>query len=258
MKKTLLHCLLFYFIFQISWAQTDNLEIENEPIETITQDTTQISNVSLPDTIVYKRTLPQHFKNKYSDSDFVYETEVAEKNWWNRLKEKMASFFENLFDLSSSEEAEEWVDWILKGLAVTIIIVVIYLIVKSILNKEGQWIFGKSSDKRLLKIEDIEKNLHLIDFEKLIQETIQKGESRLAIRYYYLWLLKKMTEKNIIVWDLEKTNSDYVREIQSAALKEKFIYLSYIYNNIWYGAFEIDNATFERMKTDFITTLKTI
>jgi hypothetical protein len=75
-------------------------------------------------------------------------------------------------------------------------------------------------DVKKLKIEDIEKNLHLIDFEKLIQETLKKGESRLAIRYYYLWLLKKMTEKNVIVWDLEKTNSD--SEIQFKSYEEVY------------------------------------
>lgn len=258
MKKHLLTSFIFFFFFQLNWSQGNEIEIENQTIgiENIEKTTDSIS--TFPDTIVYKRTLPQHFKNKYSDDDFIYETEIAEKNWWSRLKEKIASFFENLFNLSSPQDAENWVERILKGLAVLIIVVVIFLIVKSILNKEGQWIFGKSSDKRLLKIEDIEKNLHLIDFEKLIQDTLKRGESRLAVRYYYLWLLKKMTEKNVIVWDLEKTNSDYIREIQSASLKEKFIYLSYIYNNIWYGGFEIDEATFERMKIDFTNTLKSI
>lgn len=258
MKKYLFISFLFFSLFQLGWSQDNEIEIENQtaPIENI--ETTEDSLSMLPDTIVYKRTLPQHFKNKYSDEDFIYETEIAEKNWWNRLKEKMASFFENLFNLSSTKDAENLVERILKGLAILIIIVVIFLIVKSILNKEGQWIFGKSSDKRILKIEDIEKNLHLIDFEKLIQETLKKGESRLAIRYYYLWLLKKMTEKNVIVWDIEKTNSDYVREIQSLPLKEKFIYLSYVYNNVWYGGFDIDEQTFERMKFDFTNTLKSI
>lgn len=259
MKKnqyiTLLFCLFSAFV----WPQSDSTTVINNEIsiEMISNDSLSEQTI-LPQIEVHERKMPQNFKNKYSDDEFVYETALEEKNWWSRLKEKIALFFKNLFNLSSQKDSVELVDLILKIIAVLIIIVVVFLIVKSILNKEGQWIFGKTSDKKILKIEDVERNLHLVDFEKLIQETLKKGDSRLAIRYYYLWLLKKMTEKNIIEWDLEKTNSDYVYEIKSQTLKEKFIYLSYLYNNVWYGAFDIEANTFERMKTDFIITLKSI
>jgi len=135
---------------------------------------------------------------------------------------------------------------------------VIYLIVKSILNKEGQWIFGKNSDKKIINYAEIEKNLQLVDFEKLIKNTLKSNEKRLAIRYYYLWLLKKMAEKEIIEWDAEKTNSDYLNEIQNPNQKDNFAYLSYLYNYIWYGEFELDENTFDRAIATFDKTIQTI
>uniref|UniRef100_UPI00404AA748 DUF4129 domain-containing protein n=2 Tax=Flavobacterium sp. TaxID=239 RepID=UPI00404AA748 len=260
MKNQFLYILLFSCFWQISMATSiDSLALKTAESEAVVRiDSVSQVEFDLPNPVVVKRTLPRKFKNKYEDSDFVYEAELTENNWWGRFKEKLANFFQNLFNLNSSKSSQNFVDILLKTLAVLIIIVVIFFIVKAILNKEGQWIFGKSSDKRLLKIKDVEKNIHLIDFEKLIQETIKSGDSRLAIRYYYLWILKKMTEKQIIEWDLEKTNTDYVHEIKDAKLKENFMYLSYLYNNVWYGAFDIDSATFERVKVDFVTILKTI
>ena len=126
------------------------------------------------------------------------------------------------------------------------------------MNKEGQWVFGKNSDKKLIRYDDLEKNLRLVDFEKLIKETLNAGENRLCIRYYYLWLLKKMSEREIIIWDLEKTNSDYLNEIKNEQLKADFAYLSYLYNYIWYGEFELDFNTFDKAKTAFEKTIQSI
>jgi hypothetical protein len=144
----------------------------------------------------------------------------------------------------------------LKVLAICLIIFVVYLIVKSILNKEGQWIFGKNSDRKIINYEDVEKNLKLIDFQKLIAQTIKNGENRLAVRYYYLWLLKRLSEKEIIFWDVEKTNSDYVYEISNPEMKQNFSYLSYLYNYIWYGEFDLDQETFEKAQQAFENSIK--
>jgi hypothetical protein len=67
-----------------------------------------------------------------------------------------------------------------------------------------------------------------------------------------------MSEKQIIEWDVEKTNSDYIYEIKSAELKARFEYLSYLYNYMWYGEFAVSIEDFEKAKKAFETTLKSI
>lgn len=202
--------------------------------------------------------LPTAFKSKYKSGDFVYEVKAHEKNAWDRFKEWLSDLFSRLFSFSNKAASMSFVELFLKILAVLIVVFVIYLIVKSIMNKEGQWIFGKNSDKKIIHYDEIEKNLRLVDFEKLIKETINSGEKRLSIRYYYLWLLKKMSEREIIEWDAEKTNSDYLNEIKNEKQKENFAYLSYLYNYIWYGEFEIDDTIFEKAKTAFEKTINSI
>lgn len=204
------------------------------------------------------RTFEENFKDNYQDSDYIYEQAVKESNWWDRFKQWLADLFKRLFSLSSDSVSGKVVDILIKSLAVILIVFVIYLIVKSIMNGEGQWIFGKSSDKKVIHYEDIEKNIHLVDFEKLIKETLKSGEQRLSIRYYYLWLLKKMSDKNLIEWDIEKTNSDYLYEIKEQTLKSDFEYASYLYNYIWYGEFELDETTFEKAKAAFEKIIKSI
>jgi hypothetical protein len=197
------------------------------------------------------------FKESYKDSAFQYEIKVAEKGAWDRFKEWLAYWFKKLFGLSDGVSSSA-VDVTLKIIATLVVLYVIYLIVKTILNKEGQWIFGKSTTKKIIHHDDIERNLQHVDFEKLITSTLKSGNQRLAIRYYYLWLLKKMSEKNIIDWNPEKTNSDYLYEIKNESLKNDFSYVSYLYNYIWYGEFEVTETRFESIKKTFETTLRSI
>ena len=199
-----------------------------------------------------------NFKKKYDAPEFVYEFKTPEKNAWDRFKEWLANFFKNLFNFSNNKTAENFVDILVRSLAILIVIVVIYMIVKAIMNNEGQWIFGKNSDKKIINYDEIEKNLHLVDFQKLIQNSLVSGEKRLTTRYYYLWLLKKMSEKQIIEWDVEKTNSDYLYEIKDQSQKEDFAYLSYLYNNIWYGEFELDDNTFAKTRSAFEKSIKKV
>ncbi|MDI1255158.1 MAG: DUF4129 domain-containing protein [Flavobacterium sp.] len=206
---------------------------------------------------IEQRRLSQKFKTKYKSEDYVYEESLRQKNAWERFWEWVGNAFSKLFS-TGSEATFSAIEIIFKILAILVIAFVIFLIVKAILNKDGQWIFGKNSDKKIIRYDDIEKNLHLVDFEKLIRETLQSGEKRLSIRYYYLWLLKRFSEKEIIEWDVEKTNSDYLYEIKNEKLKHNFGYLSHLYNYIWYGEFEIDEATFEKAKAIFEQTIKSV
>lgn len=215
-------------------------------------------DIKIDTSTIETRSFEENFKDNYQDSDYIYEQAVKESNWWDRFKKWLADFFKNLFNLSSDTVSGKVVDILIKSLAVLLIVFVIYLIVKSIMNDEGQWIFGKSSDKKVIHYEDVEKNIHLVDFEKLIKETLKSGEQRLSIRYYYLWLLKKMSDKNMIEWDIEKTNSDYLYELKEPLFKSDFEYVSYLYNYIWYGEFELDEPTFEKAKSAFEKIIKSI
>lgn len=245
--------LIVFFLFCSKVGATDSLAVAKEEKIVFTE-----KDILVDSAAIEAKSFPKNFKKKYTDEAFIYEFKTPEKNAWDRFKEWLAGILKNLFSFSSNEASLNFVGILIKVIAVLIVIFVIYLIVKALMNKEGQWIFGRNSDKKGMNYTEIEKNLHLVDFEKLIKETLASGEKRLCIRYYYLWLLKKMSEKHLIVWDVEKTNTDYLYELQNQSQKEDFAYLSYLYNYIWYGEFELDEATFEKAKNAFETTIKSI
>jgi hypothetical protein len=244
--------LLFFFFCSTIGAQ-DSLAVAKKEKIVFTE-----KDILIDSAAIELKPFAKNFKKKYSDTEFIYEFKTPEKNAWDRFKEWLANFFRNIFSFTDNKTATDFTSIVLKSIAILIVIGVIYMIVKALMNKEGQWIFGKNSDRKIIHYDEIEKNLHLVDFEKLIEKTLQSGENRLTIRYYYLWLLKKLSNNQIIIWDVEKTNTDYLYEIKDEALKEDFAYLSYLYNNIWYGEFELDETTFTKASNAFEKSIKRI
>lgn len=244
--------LLYFFVLLISFY----CEAKSALVKT---EVNLIQNKISIDTTTFKaRSFDTNFKSKYNNEDFIYEFKPKELNTWDRFKQWLANIIKDIFNTSDTETSLKAVEYFFKTIAVLLIIFAVYLIVKALLNKEGSWIFGKSSNKKIVDYTDIEKNIHEVDFEKLIQKTLQSGDKRLTIRYYYLWVLKSMTSKGLIEWDIEKTNSDYLYEIKNPTIKENFEYASYLYNYIWYGEFALDDFTFEKMKTVFENNLKAV
>jgi hypothetical protein len=127
-----------------------------------------------------------------------------------------------------------------------------------LINKEGNWIFGRNSDKINIDVTALDENILETNYEALIQKAVQANNYRLAIRYYYLKTLKKLAEASKIEWEYEKTNLDYYHEIENKELKNQFQYISYIYNYCWYGEFELSDTAFNEAKTSFNTLYKSI
>lgn len=198
-----------------------------------------------------------NFKDKYNSNDFKYETVIDSKQLtaWDRFWKAVADFFESLFDFGNADQTLTGFEIFAKIVAFLIIGFVIYLIVKLLINKEGQWVFGKKK-KNITVAELVAENIHTIDFKSIIKKSKAQKEYRLTIRYYYLWLLKSLTDKEIIEWDIEKTNSDYLYEIQSPTLKDNFQYLSYIYDYSWYGEFEINEKDFSKAEVAFLKAIE--
>jgi len=122
---------------------------------------------------------------------------------------------------------------------VILLIFILYLIFSNI--KTDKKI--SQSEEELGEIEDIEE----IDATALYNSAIVAGDYRLAIRMQFIKALQVLSEKDLIQWEIEKTNRDYYREISEADLKKSFRELANIYERVWYG--EQDNHKYH---SDFI------
>ncbi len=209
------------------------------------------------DTIVANNnTFRENFQYNYKSNEYNYETIIEKNNlnWFQKILEAIRFFLRELFNFGSIDKPLSSLEIILKILAIVIIAFAVYLIIRIIVKKEVGWIFGKKN-KPILESEFNEEDIHKINFEKIIASAKNQNNYRLSIRYYFLWLLKSLSDKSIIKWDIEKTNSDYAQEIKDKVLYKDFNYLSYIYNYSWYGEFSINEEDFIKIERIFLKTI---
>jgi hypothetical protein len=251
-KTVLLHIAflslgLFFYSQASAIRTTKNLEVVRVENDSLQIDTNEINRRSF-----------DNLKDVYSGEDFIYERSIESSGWWTRFKQWLKDWLKDLFNLKNQGQVSKATDIAIKIAGVIIFLLVIYFIFKAVMNDEGSWVFGKSSDKPIIPVTDIENNIHATDFEILIASAESESNYRLAVRFYYLWLLKTLTKAEIIEYDVEKTNSDYQNEISSTELKNKFNYTSYLYNYIWYGEFDVNKTQFDKAKYAFNNFLKDI
>lgn len=201
--------------------------------------------------------LPPDFRENYSGSEFNYE-QIEGPGIFERFVMWLLRILGKIFDFEATQRSFEIAHIVIKVLVFVAIALMIFFIVRSIMRKEGYWMFAKKPDSPLIRTSDIETNLLETDFDELIKNAVREKNYNLAVRYYYLKSLRILSEKSIINWDPEKTNSDYYFEIQNEQLKEQFNYVSYIYNYCWYGEFDINTAAWDHAENTFLTFIKSV
>lgn len=111
---------------------------------------------------------------------------------------------------------------------------------------------SKKLERKEFDLNNIE-DIHEIDSEQLYREALEKGDLRLAIRIQFIKALQSLSQADIIDWQIDKTNRDYLSEINDSITKEQFKKLTFIYDNVWYGNKEINNTIFEIYSQQFKT-----
>ena len=89
------------------------------------------------------------------------------------------------------------------------------------------------------------------EYEEKIKAAIAAGDTRQAIRWWYLYTLFQLAGRQMIVAGREKTNNDYLRSMRSSPYYKKFAALTLDYEYIWYGGFEVSESNFRDINQEF-------
>jgi len=188
---------------------------------------------------------PQKIEDYKNRSEYKYDERVSFPvlEWMQRLMEKLARWFERQFDFVEIPTVAGFplgdiIVWVLAIVAVGFIVFIIF-------RGRWGWLFG---GKKFRKKEDeysvYAENIHNINFTDEIEAAVQGKNYRKATRLFYLKSLKLLSDAGYIQWHIDKTNTDYRREISSKAIRDEFDYLSLAFEYVWYGEFEPTEETF--------------
>ena len=113
----------------------------------------------------------------------------------------------------------------------------------------------KSNPRRTSTSTNDADNIHDIselDTEDLIQKAHNARDYKLAIRLYFLDLLKKLNENGQIVWTKDKTNRDYLSELFTKQYYFNEVRrLTLAYERVWYGEHIPTEERYHELRNEF-------
>jgi len=144
-----------------------------------------------------------------------------------------------------------WASPVLKLISYVVIIGVVVLLLYLVFRNVS---LDLKIKKERLQTDDIDKvgNIEDVDIQTLLGRARTDGDFRVAVRLYYLGLLKRLHELNVIAWKKDKTNRDYLLELFS----KDFYYddvrqLTNSYEAVWYGEHIVGADAFRRLLAQF-------
>lgn len=234
MKRIILYISLF--ICTVAYAQS-----EKDAVRADTQPITQ------------KYFDADHIEAYKQLDDFKYEKGQEKENFfqifWNWVKRVVKNILSFFFD--DIAPAVGFLALLLRTLPWIVALIALYFIIKFFLKIDTKTVIEGKTRRTVVQISEEEELLLKQDLKILIKEAVTAKNFRLAVRYYYLYNLQKLSDKELIVWQQEKTNEDYIKELTHKHIRPDFIETTRLYDFVWYGNFNINEAEFHKAETLF-------
>lgn len=156
---------------------------------------------------------------------------------------------------SHTEKSQSWLnkDWVqalMYALVLLILIVVIfYLFFKG--NPEKQSNRINVTKKEFIADGISAEELQVADTDEMLENAMNSGNYKEAVRVQYLRILQILMHKNLINPSIEKTNYDYVQELSGKKYENDFLKLTVIFERIWYGNSDINAVFYKEIVPEF-------
>ncbi|MBK9487712.1 MAG: DUF4129 domain-containing protein [Haliscomenobacter sp.] len=145
----------------------------------------------------------------------------------------------------------------LKVIAILLLALILALIIRHYFNAPRNIAVSKIALEDM-SIEDIEAHLEETELNPFIRKAIDQNDYTLAIRLYYLEMLKQLSNQKVIHWRKNKTNRQYLQEMAHSTLLGDFRILTLIFERVRYGGMELNKPEFEEIEPNFTSFLEGI
>lgn len=171
-----------------------------------------------------------------SNGDYDYERELARtgQSWWNSVRDAVEEWLRTFFG-ASFDSIFDYRVWAVIGVVVVLVIVAV------IIWKRPAFFFRNKKVKIDYTVS--EDTIYGIDFDAEISKAVQRQDWREAIRLTYLKLLRKLSDNNLIDWQIYKTPTKYTFEYRNADFHE----LTNLFIRVRYGGFTATESDYKKM-----------
>jgi hypothetical protein len=153
---------------------------------------------------------------------------------------------------SSQTISAPWSGPVLTVVFYVIIIAIVLLILWAIVKNISVDLKLKKAANAISDPEGSVENIEEIDIDSFLKKARREKNYRLAIRLYYLGLLKRLNETGAIIWKKDKTNLEYLTELFTRDYHYHDIRrLTLAYEEVWYGERMLTDETFSLVSDSF-------
>lgn len=207
-----------------------------------------------------ERQFNEGFKDNYSGRNYNYEGKATVRSTSTKHGDA-SKYSQDRPYVNEDNDANNFsLDFnAFNWLFILILIIAVGYLAYTLLNDGSSKLFSSRHNEKLLSHGEITAdNIAHTDIKTLITNAEKTNDYRLAIRYYYLLVLKQLTLKNFIKYEDDKTNADYMNAIASRKFSKDFAYTSYIYDYTWYGEFALNKEQYQLAKNSFVQLIKEV
>ena len=214
--------------------------------EVIAQDSLK---VQIDSSRVIEKKFSEDLSKKYEGNEFDYESslEGEAQNFIARAIYWFMNKIADTFGFQIDPGTYKIIELLFYGI---LIVIALYIIVRLLVGTTASSFFSRKS-RQLAPLNIQEEHIKSVDLDQFIREALAENNYRLAVRYMFLKVLKELSFRDHITWHFDKTNRDYYKEIEDPRLKYNFKKVSYLYDYVWYGEFDLDAAGFANALLDF-------
>lgn len=132
--------------------------------------------------------------------------------------------------------------WILIGIAILLLVgLIFYLFFKAPVSNEDKKVERDIEDIAPTEIPKTELQLRL-------EKAIADKDYRKAVRIYFIFILRGLSEKQLINWEKEKTNFAYLMEIRKSKYYKQFDESVMLFELVWYGKREVTEEIYSKVE----------
>jgi hypothetical protein len=194
-------------------------------------DTLQLNPAAFDSTTYWELKLQKRFN--------YYNQLPDEPNWWQGFWGKIFKWW--LKHVNPEVTPGQFNTILIIALIILAVLVVVFLYIY-----KPSLFYINRKQKLNYRLED--EAIEGINFDRFIQQALEKGEYAEAIRWNYLKVLKRLNEKELISFNPTKTVNEYVQELKQTDLKTGFRNLSRQFIYYRYGNGVATRETFEKFR----------
>lgn len=238
----------YYFLFLgLLWilpAQALSTQVAPYPATDTLAPITRELRYDAPPTKIHRLDTNQ-LKQLARDEAFDYFREKKQAySLSDKLKHLLGKWFDMLFSQGVNAKVLRYAIYLL------LILSIFFILLKLLGIRTSHFLYHSKKHSPIspgIVPEDIQQT----DFPEAIRKAVLAQDYRLAVRYLYLYMLKKMDEKSFIHWKESKTNREFELELKNPALKADFEEATVLFDHVCYGEFPLPAARYAQVKTVF-------